>query len=75
LQEIDVWEVFTLSLIDLASKLQQNRSRTLALIYELKIQEGPQLYKELKRKSQAHKDYSKKARDGSILSELGAAAH
>jgi hypothetical protein len=62
-QEIDVWEVFTLSLADLASKLQQNRSRTLALIYELKIQEDRRLYKELKRKSQVHKGYSKRALD------------
>jgi hypothetical protein len=62
-QEIDVWDVFTLSLDDLAKKLEQNRSRTLALVYECKIQEDPRLYRVLKRKSQTHKGYSKKALD------------
>ena len=48
---------------DLAAKLGLTGPRTHALIYELKIQEDPDCYKELRRKSQVYKGYSKKALD------------
>lgn len=62
-QEIDPWSVFTMSRDDLAKKLEISPPRTHALIYELKIQENPECYRELKRKSQSFKGYSKKALD------------
>lgn len=62
-QEIDPWTVFNLSRNDLAEKLGLSGPKTHALIYELEIQKDPECYKELRRKSQVHKGYSKKALD------------
>lgn len=62
-QDIDPWTVFTMSRDDLAEKLELSGPRTHALIYELKIQEDQECYRELRRKSQTFKGYSKKALD------------
>lgn len=62
-QQIDPWDVYTMSRDDLAGKLGLTGPRTHALIYELKIQDDPECYKELRRKSQVFKGYSKKALD------------
>jgi hypothetical protein len=62
-QEIDPWSVFTMSRDEVAVKLELSGPRTHALIYELKIQADPECYRELKRKSQVFKGYSKKALD------------
>lgn len=62
-QHIDPWDVYTMSRDDLAAKLGLTGPRTHALIYELNIQTDPECYKELKRKSQVFKGYSKKALD------------
>ena len=62
-QQIDPWDVYTMSRDDMATKLGLSGPRTHALIYELKIQDDPDCYKELKRKSQVFKGYSKKALD------------
>lgn len=60
-QEVNVWDVFTMSLDDLKTKLVINRSQTQALIYDLGVQKNPQLYRVLKRKSQVFNGYSQKA--------------
>ena len=52
---VDPWDVYTMSRDDLA--------RTHALIFELRLQDDPDCYKELKRKSQVFKGYSMKALD------------
>jgi hypothetical protein len=62
-QEVNVWDVFNLSLDDLKTKLQLNRSQTQALIFDLDIQSDPALYRVLKRKSHVINGYSKKALD------------
>lgn len=62
-QEIDPWTVFTMNRDDLAEKLGLSGPKTHALIFELDIQSDPECYKELKRKSQVFKGYSKKALD------------
>jgi len=62
-QEIDPWTVYTLSRDDLAEKLGLSGPRTHALIYELDVQSKPDCYRELRRKSQVFKGYSKKALD------------
>lgn len=62
-QQIDPWDVFTMSRDDLAEKLSLTGPRTHALIYELNLQTDPECYKELRRKSQVFKGYSKKALD------------
>lgn len=62
-QHIDPWDVYTMSRDDLAGKLGLTGPRTHALIYELKIQDDPDCYKELRKKSQVYKGYSKKALD------------
>ncbi|WP_374500469.1 DUF3644 domain-containing protein [Zoogloea sp.] len=60
-QHIDPWDVYTLSRNDLAKKLGLTGPRTHALIYELNLQNDPDCYKELRKKSQVFKGYSKKA--------------
>lgn len=60
-QEIDPWTVFTMSRDDLAKKLELSGPRTHALIYELGLQEDPACYKELWKKSQVFKGYSRAA--------------
>lgn len=62
-QQIDPWDVFTMSRDDLAEKLSLTGPRTHALIYELNLQADPECYKELRKKSQVFKGYSKKALD------------
>jgi len=62
-QEINLWDVFTMSRDDLAQKLGLSGPRTHALIYELKLQDDPSCYRELRKKSQLYKGYSKKALD------------
>lgn len=62
-QEVNLWDVFTLSRDDLAAKLGISRPRTSALIYELGIQDDPSCYRELKKKSLVFKGYSKRALD------------
>ncbi len=62
-QEIDPWTVYTLNLNELAEKIGCTGPKTQALIYELKIKEDLECYKELRRKSQTFKAYSKKALD------------
>ncbi|WP_298622950.1 DUF3644 domain-containing protein [uncultured Zoogloea sp.] len=62
-QQIDPWDVYTMSRDDLASKLSLTGPRTHALIYELNLQADPECYKELRKKSQVFKGYSKKALD------------
>lgn len=62
-QHIDPWDVYTLSRDDLAIKLGLSGPRTHALIYELKLQDDPECYKELRKKSLILKGYSKKALD------------
>lgn len=62
-QHIDPWDVYTMSRDDLAGKLGLTGPRTHALIYELRIQDDPDCYKELRKKSQVYKGYSKKALD------------
>lgn len=62
-QLIDQWDVFNMSRDDLAKKLTLTGPRTHALIYELNLQSDPECYKELQKKSQVFKGYSKKALD------------
>jgi hypothetical protein len=62
-QEVDLWDVFTLSLTDIKIKLGLNQWQTQALIYDLDIQNDPQLYRVLKRHSHTLKGYSKRALD------------
>lgn len=62
-QEINPWDVFTMSRDDLAKKIGISGPKTHALIYELNIQADPDCYRELKRKSQIFKAYSMKALD------------
>lgn len=62
-QEVNLWDVFTLSRNDLAEKLSLSGPRTHALIYELELQKDPSCYRELKKKSLIFKGYSKKALD------------
>ena len=60
-QEIDPWSVFNLGRDELAKKLAISRPRTLALIFELRLQDDKDCYRELRRKSQLIKGYSQKA--------------
>jgi Domain of unknown function (DUF3644) len=62
-QQIDPWDVYTMSRDDLAKKLGLTGPRTHALIYELNLQGDAECYKELRKKSQVYKGYSKKALD------------
>jgi hypothetical protein len=61
--EVDVWDVFTLSLSKIKDKLALNQFQTQALIYDMKIQSDPELFRVLKRDSQTFRGYSKKALD------------
>jgi hypothetical protein len=62
-QEINLWDTFNLSRDDLASKLNLTGPKTLALIYDLGIQNDPKCYREIKRKKTVFKGYSKAALD------------
>ena len=61
--EVDVWDVFTLSLSMIKEKLALNQFQTQALIYDMQIQSDTALYRILKRGSQTFRGYSKKALD------------
>jgi hypothetical protein len=61
--EVDVWDVFTLSLSMIKEKLGLNQFQTQALIYDMQIQSDTELYRVLKRGSQTFRGYSKKALD------------
>lgn len=62
-QEVDLWDVFNLTLNDIKAKLGLNQFETQALIYDLGIKNNQDLYRELRRHSQTIKGYSKKALD------------
>lgn len=62
-QNINIWDKYNLSRDDLARKLDISGPRTSALILELRIQDDPECYKLLRRKSVTHKAYSKQALD------------
>jgi hypothetical protein len=61
--EVNIWDKFNLSVTDLANKLSMTTPRTLALVYELRIQEDEESYRELRKGKVVHKGYSKKALD------------
>jgi hypothetical protein len=62
-QEVNLWDVFTMSRDDLAEKLALSGPRTSALIYELDLRSDATCYREIAKKSQVFKGYSKKALD------------
>ncbi len=62
-QEINIWDKYNLGRDDLASKLGISGPRTSALILELRIQDDPECFKVLNRKSTTFKSYSKMALD------------
>lgn len=62
-QEINLFDVFNLTLDDIAGKFGLSRPRALALIYELKIQDDPTFYRVFQNKTYKLKRYSKKALD------------
>jgi len=62
-QEVNIWDKFNLGRNDLAKKLGITGPKTSALILELGIQEGPNCFKILRRKSSTFKGYSKAALD------------
>jgi hypothetical protein len=62
-QQIDPWDVYTLSRDDLAKKIGLTGPKTHALIYELNLQSDPDCYKELRKKSLVFRGYSKKTLD------------
>ena len=62
-QEVNIWDKFNMGRDDLAKKLKLSGPRTSALIVELKIQDDPECFKVLRRKSSKFKGYSKKALD------------
>ena len=62
-QEVNLWDVFTLNLTDLSKKLTIDQWQAQALVYDLKVKDNPELYRELRSHSQTLKGYSKKALD------------
>jgi len=62
-QEINIWDKYNLGRDDLAKKLGISGPRTSALIIELGIQDDPECFKILRRKSSEFKGYSKTALD------------
>jgi len=60
-QEINIWDKYNLGLVDLAKKTGVTRSRTLALVYELELQDDPECFKSLTRGASKFKGYSRKA--------------
>jgi len=62
-QEINIWDKFNLGRDDLAEKLGISGPKISAMILELKIQDNPDLFKVLRRKSTSFKGYSKAALD------------
>ena len=62
-QEINIWDKYNMGRDDLARKLGLTGPKTSALILELQLQENPECFKVLKRKSFTSNGYSKKALD------------
>lgn len=62
-QEVNIWDKYNMGRDDLAKKLKITGPKTSALIVELKIQEDPECFRVLRRKSTTFKGYSKKALD------------
>jgi hypothetical protein len=62
-QEVNIWDKYNLGRDDLAKKLGISGPRTSALITELGIQEDPECFNILTRKSSQFKGYSKTALD------------
>ena len=62
-QEVNIWDKYNLGRDDIAEKLAISGPRTSALIIELRIQDNPDCFKVLKRKSSTFKGYSKAALD------------
>ena len=62
-QPIDIWATYNLSRDEMAEKLGLTGPRTCALIAELNLQDDPDCYRVLRRKSSTFKAYSKKALD------------
>ena len=62
-QEINIWDKYSMGRNDLAEKLGLSPPKTSALIFELHIQDKPECFKILRRKSSIFKGYSKKALD------------
>jgi len=62
-QEINIWDKYNLGRDDLAKRLGISGPRTSALIIELGIQDDPECFKILRRKSSKFKGYSKTALD------------
>lgn len=60
-QEVNIWDKYNLGRDDLAKKLGISGPKTSALMLELKIQDDPECFKVLRRKSTTFKGYSKKA--------------
>lgn len=62
-QEVNIWDKYNLGRDDLAEKLDISGPKVSALIVELEIQDDPECFKILRRKSSTFKGYSKKALD------------
>lgn len=62
-QEVNIWDKYNLSRDDLAKKLGLSGPKTSALILDLEIQNDPDCFKVLRRKSTTFKGYSKVALD------------
>jgi hypothetical protein len=62
-QEVNIWDKYNLGRDDLAKKLGISGPKTTTLILELKIQDDPDCFKVLRRKSSTFKGYSKMALD------------
>lgn len=62
-QEVNIWDKYNLGRDDLAKKLGLTGPKTSALILELGIQDDPDCFKVLRRKSATFKGYSKAALD------------
>jgi len=62
-QEVNIWDKYCLGRDDIAEKLGISGPKTSALMFEMKIQEDPDCFKELRRKSTKFKGYSKVALD------------
>lgn len=62
-QEVNIWDKYNLGRNDLAKKLGISGPKTSALIIELGIQDDPECFKVLRRKSSTFKGYSKTALD------------
>lgn len=62
-QEVNIWDKFNLSSKDIAQKLALSQPRTLALIYELGVQDDRESYRVLRKGGTRLQGYSKKGLD------------